>query len=415
MEIIAERCAGLDVHHENVVACAVVGRGPRASKHTKEFSAHAQGLAELRTWLHGHGCTHVAMEGTGVYWLPVYAALEGHFQIIVGNAHHMKNVPGRKTDVLDAKWIGELVRHGLIRPSYVPPRQLRELRILTRYRSRLVHAQSAERNRVLKHLAASGLKLSTVATDVFGVSGMLMLRALAEGKQTAEQIARLARGTLKRKIPALTLALEGLLGEQQRHVLAGHLALLDTYAARMASVQAKIDAALSPYEPEIALLKTIPGVSDIVTAVILAEIGPDMSHWPNTAALSCWIGVSPGNFESAGRRASGRTPPGNRYLKTALVEAALAAAHSKGSYLSDKYFRLRARRGHGRAAMAIAHKLAIAIYHVLKFRQPYRELGGDYLDRQAGDRLVKQLTARLNRLGYDVRPQAPDAAINHAS
>ncbi len=411
MEIIAERCAGLDVHYEQVVASVIIGSGTHPVVHTKEFAAHSRGLAELRGWLLAHGCTHVAMEGTGVYWLPVYAALEDHFEVLVGNAHHIKNVPGRKTDIKDAQWIAKLHRHGLISPSYVPPRPLRALRTLTRYRARLLHARAAQRNRVLGHLAASGLTLSTVATDVFGVSGMLMLRALVEGKQSAEQIAELARGVLRRKIPALTLALEGLLSEQQRHVLAGLLELLEAYEVSLAAVQAKIDVALTPSAAEMALLQTIPGVSDVVAAVFLAEAGPLMTPWPTSAAFSSWVGVCPGNHQSAGKRGSGRTAPGNVHLKTVLVEAALAASHCKDGYLRDKYFRLKARRGHGRAALAIAHKIAVIAYHVLRDRQGYRDLGSDYLDQRAGEHLVKQLTHRLARLGYDVRlTPKPEAA-----
>lgn len=416
MQPILERCAGLDVHDAVIVACAAIGAADRRpEKFHREFPAHRKGLFALRDWLLSLGCTHVLMEGTGIYWLPVYAALEGALQLVVGNAHHLKNVPGRKTDMKDAEWLAELLRLGLVRPSFVPPKPIRELRILTRYRAKLVQARSSERNRLLKLLAAAGIKLSSVATDVFGVSGMLMLNALAEGTKTVDEIAQLARGLLRRKIPQLTLVLEGLLDSHHRGTLASHLTLLARYDERVAAVEAAIALKLSPYQAEVDLLCTIPGVDVRAAATVLAEIGPDMSHWPSSDAISFWAGVCPGNRESAGKRSSGRTTQGNRYLKTALVEAAHGAAHTKHGYLREKYYRLKARQGAGKAAMAIAHKILVAAYHMLRDGQPYRDLGDAFLDRLHETRTAQQLVRRLERLGYSVTiehstPSAPAAA-----
>jgi len=343
------------------------------------------------------------MESTGVYWKPVYAILEDAFEIIVGNAHHIKNVPGRKTDVRDSEWIADLVRHGLIAKSFVPPKPIRELRNLLRYRRKLVESRSAERNRLLKLLETANIKLASVASDVFGVSGMLMLREIVRGESTPEQMAQLARRRLRNRVDDLVLALDGRVEEHHRFLLGLQISRLEQADADVARLDQRIDERLNPYTESHARLTHIPGVDRVLAAVIIAEIGLDMSVFHSVNHLAAWAGVCPGNNESAGKRKNGRVRKGNVHLKTALVEAANAAAHKKGSYLKDKFFRLKARRGHKRSAMAIARKILIAAYHMLSTGASYRDLGEAYLDHLSRDSVRANLVRRLERLGYDVQ------------
>ena len=350
------------------------------------------------------------MESTGVYWKPVYAILEGGaLEIVVANAHHVKKVPGRKTDVKDAEWIADLLCHGLLRSSFVPPKPIRELRDLTRYRRKLVESQTAERNRLLKLLETANIKLASVATDVFGVSGRLMLRALIEGTTTTQEMANLAQRKLRKKIPALETALEGKLEEHHRFLLRLQLDRLETAERDLAILEQRIQEKLQPYEAQVTLLDEIPGVDWTLAAVIIAELGVDMKVFENVAQLASWTGVSPGNNESAGKCKSGRIPKGNVYLKTALVEAATAAARTKGTYLRYKFYRLKARRGYKRAIVAVAHKILVAIYHMLSHRVCYNELGDLYLDKLNKHHLTRNLIHRLERLGYTVKLE-PKAA-----
>jgi transposase len=342
------------------------------------------------------------MESTGVYWRPVYAVLEGHFELIVGNAKHIRNVPGRKTDVKDSEWIADLVRHGLIAKSFVPPRPLRELRELLRYRRKLTESQTAERNRLLKLLETANIKLASVASDVFGVSGRAMLRALIAGEASPEAMADLARGQLRRKRADLILALDGRLEEHHRYLLAVQLRRLEAIEADIAGLDQRIGERLEPYSAPHALLMQIPGVDWVVAAVLIAEIGVDMSVFLSVYHLSAWAGVCPGSYESAGRQKSGRARKGNVHLRTMLVGAAISAAKTKGSYLKDKYHRLKARRGALRAALAIAHKILVSAYHMLAKNLPYRDLGEAYLDQIGQTRTVANLKRRLERLGYRV-------------
>jgi transposase len=403
MRIIVERGCGLDIHQETVVACVLRGlAGDRPTREVRTFATHTRALEELREWLIGLGVTHVGMESTGVYWRPVYAVLEGHFDLIVGNARHIRNVPGRKTDVKDAEWIADLVRHGLIAKSFVPPKPLRELRELMRYRRKLVESQAAERNRLLKLLETANIKLASVASDVFGVSGMAMLKALIAGATSAEAMADLARGQLRRKHAALVLALDGHIEEHHRFLLGLQLGRIETIAPDIAELDRRATERVQPYAVELALLVQIPGVDWVAAVAILAEIGTDMSVFLSAFHLAAWAGVCPGNHESAGKQRSGRTRKGNVHLKTILVGAAISASRKKGSYLKDKYYRLKTRRGALRAALAIAHKILIAIYHMLSKGVGYQDLGEAYLDRVRQTRTVATLKHRLERLGFQV-------------
>jgi len=328
--------------------------------------------------------------------------LEGAFHIVVANAQQVKKVPGRKTDVKDAEWLADLLCHGLLRSSFVPPQPIRELRDLTRYRRKLVESQATERNRLLKLLESANIKLASVATDVFGVSGRLMLRAMIAGKASAKEMADLAKGLLRKKIPQLELALEGRLEEHHRFLLKLQLDRLEAAEKDLAILERRIQEKLNPYVAQLTLLQEIPGVDWTLAAVIIAELGVDMSVFPTVTQLTSWAGMCPGNNESAGKRKSGRIPKGNVYLKTALVEAANAAAKAKGTYLRDKFYRLKARRGYKRATVAVAHKILVAIYHMLSQNVPYNDLGDLYLDKLNKHHLTRNLIHRLERLGYSV-------------
>ena len=406
MQTLVERGCGLDVHQATVVACLlIVLKNGRVQKQVRTFGTTTRELMGLREWLLSESCTHVAMESTGVYWKPIYAILEGAFEIIVANAQHVKKVPGRKTDVKDAEWIADLLCHGLLRPSFVPPSPIRELRDLTRYRRKLVESRTAERNRLLKLLETANIKLASVATDVFGVSGLLMLHALVEGKATAQEMAELAKKQLRKKIPELELALEGKVEEHHRFLLRVQLRRLRTVEEDLGILEQRIQEKLKPYAAQFTLLQEIPGIDETLAAAIIAELGVDMGVFESVSQLSSWAGVCPGNNESAGKRRSSRIPKGNVYLKTALVEAANSAAKAKGTYLRDKFYRLKARRGYKRAAVAVGHKILVAIYHMLSHQVCYNELGDVYLDNLNKHHVTRNLVNRLERLGYAVTLQ----------
>lgn len=403
MQVLIERGCGLDVHQATVVACLfLVGKDGRVQKQMRTFGTTTRELVNLREWLLRNGCTHLAMESTGVYWKPVYMILEGALEIVVANAQHVKKVPGRKTDVKDAEWLADLLCHGLLRSSFVPPKPIRELRDLTRYRRKLVQSQAAERNRLLKLLESANIKLASVASDVFGVSGRLMLRALIEGKASPQEMAELAKKQLRKKIPELELALEGRVEEHHRFLLKVQLDRLESVEKDLEVLEQRMHQKLEPYTAQLALLDEIPGVDWTLAAVIIAELGVDMSVFDNVSHLASWAGVCPGNNESAGKRKSSRIPKGNVYLKSALVEAAHSAAKAKGTYLRDKFYRLKARRGYKRAAVAIAHKILTAIYHMLSQQVSYNDLGDLYLDKLNKHHLTRNLVHRLERLGYTV-------------
>jgi transposase len=402
MEAIVERCCGLDVHQATVVACLMAGRADQRPKKTlRTFATTMPDLLELGQWLAAEGCTHVAMESTGVYWKPVYAMLEDTFEVVVGNARHIRNVPGRKTDVKDAEWIADLLRHGLIAKSFVPPPDIRELRDLVRYRRRLVDDRVKVRNRVLKLLETANIKLSTVLSDVFGVSGMAMLRGIARGEADETSLAALARGALRKKIPAIERAVTGRVAAHHRLLLTVQLEQLDLVEKQLVLLDTEIEARLTPYRAVCERVGALPGFGAVNTARVLAEVGTDMAAFRSEHHLASWAAICPGNHESAGKQSHGTARRGNIYLKTALVEAAQVAVKKKGSYVRAKFRRLTARRGYKRAIVAIAHKLLIALYHVVKGAN-FHDLGEEYLDKLDEQRTANSLVRRLKKLGYHV-------------
>ena len=407
MEVVAARCAGLDVHQATIVACALLGEGSKPVKRRSQFSTMAGGLEALAAWLAGLGVTHVCMEATGVYWMPIYAALEAHggFEVIVANAQHIKNLPGHKSDIKDADWLANLTRHGLVRGSFIPDQPFRDLRDLTRYRRTLVEVQASERHRLIKLLEAADIKLASVMTDVFGASGRAILRALIAGERDAGVMAKLARGRLRGKQDALCQALAAPLPDHRRKMLAMQLARVEAAEADIARLDAEIRQHLQPYAAQVELLVTIPGINWVVAATIIAEIGTDLSRFPTAAHLAAWAGTCPGSRESAGKHKPARARQGNPYLKTALCNAATSAAHKRGSYLRAKYYKLRARIGGGKAALAIAHKLLVSIFHMLTRNVPYRDLGETYLDTINAKRAANHFVQRLKAIGYHVTIQ----------
>jgi transposase len=403
MQPLIERGCGLDVHQATVVACLLlISRNGKVRKQMQTCGTTTRELLSLRRWLLSEGSTHVAMESTGIYWKPVYAILEGALEIVVANAQHVKKVPGRKSDAKDAEWLADLLCHGLLRSSFVPPKPIRELRDLTRYRRKLVESQTAERNRLLKLLETTNIKLASVACDVFGVSGQLMLKALLEGKSSPQEMAQLAKRRLRSKIPELELALEGNLEQHHRFLLRLQLDRLQAVEQDLITLEQHIQEKLQPYAAQLALLQEIPGVDWTLAALIIAELGVDMSVFHSVSQLASWAGVCPGTNESAGKRKSSRIPKGNVYLKTGLVEAANAASRAKGTYLRDKFYRLKARRGYKRATIAVAHKILVAIYHMLSQQVSYNDLGDLYLDKLNKSHLTHNLVHGLERLGYVV-------------
>jgi transposase len=410
MDVLLAICCGLDIHRDTIVACLLKGSPHRKPhKQIRTFGTTTRELLALRDWLLSEGCTHVGMESTGVYWKAVYAILEVDFDLTVGNAHHIKNVPGRKTDVKDAEWIADLLRHGLIQKSFVPDEPIRELRDLLRYRRKVVEARSAERNRVIKLLEQANIKLASVASDVFGVSGMLMIKALIGGEASADEMAQLAKGRMRSKVEQLVPALEGRLGEHHRFLLAMQVRRLEQMDADVEELEQRIEAKLAPFAHEHALLCQIPGVDWVVAAVLIAELGVDMSVFGSAGRAAAWAGVAPGNYESAGKKTKAAARKGNVFLTSTLVEAAQAASRAKGTYLRDKFHRLKARRGYKRALVAIAHKILVSAYHMLANGVDYNDLGEQYLDRLDTTRIAANLVRRLERLGYEVSVHAPAA------
>jgi transposase len=403
MDILHPHCAGLDVHKDTVVACVrhCTPQG-KVTQQTRTFPTHTTALLSLLDWLQAEAVSHAAMESTGVYWKPVFHLLEGHLELLLVNAHHVKQVPGRKTDVKDAAWLAELLQHGLLRASFVPPAPIRDLRDLTRQRTSLAKEKATTANRIQKVLEDANIKLASVATDILGESSRAMLRALIAGATDPEQLADLARRRLRAKIPQLQLALQGRVTDHHRFLLQLHLEHVEHLEALMGRLSARIEELLAPFAEAAERLQTIPGISERLAEMLVAEIGTDMSRFPTAEHLASWAGMCPGNDESAGKRRSGRIPPGNRWLKQALIQAAWAASHTKDTYLSAQYHRLARRRGRKRAAVALGHTLLVIVYYVLRRGVEYQELGANYLDDLASDRLTKQLVRRLERLGHKV-------------
>ncbi|MGB9920727.1 MAG: IS110 family transposase [Moorellales bacterium] len=406
MEVVYERCCGLDVHKKSVTACIITPEG----KEIRTFGTMTEDLLALVDWIKDKGCTCVAMESTGVYWKPIYNLLElAEIETLVVNAQHIKAVPGRKTDVKDAEWIADLLRHGLLRGSYIPSREQRELRELVRYRRSLIEERTREANRLQKVLEGANIKLSSVASDILGASGRAMLEALVRGEANAEMLAGLAKGRLKEKHGELKQALRGLVGPHQRMLIAAQLEHIEFLERQIARLSEEIAGRMRPFEEELALLDTVPGVGRRLAEEILAETGTNMERFPTAAHLSSWAGMAPGNNESAGKQKSGRTRKGNKALRAALTEAARAAARSKHTYLSASYHRIAARRGANRAAIAVGHAILVIAYHILKRRQPYIELGANYLDERKKQAVLHHTVKKLQDLGYEVRIE-PKAA-----
>ncbi len=414
MDIVHTHCGGLDVHKKTVVAAMIVpDPNGGLQKETRSFGTMTTDLLALSDWLLEHGVTHVAMESTGEYWKPVFNILENNFEVFLVNAQHIKAVPGHKTDVKDSEWIAELLRHGLLKASFVPPLGQRELRELTRYRSTFVKERATLVNRVQKVLESANIKLASVATDVTGVSGRAILQALLEGKSTPEEMAELAKGRMREKREPLAKALEGCVKPHHRFVLTELLCQIDGLDESILRFDEQIQEYCRPFEEAVELLDTIPGIARETAEIIIAEIGTDMSRFPSADHLASWAGVAPGNNESAGKRRSGKTTKGNHALGVALNHAANAASHTKNTYLSTQYHRLAARRGKKKAIVALEHSILIIAYHIIQRREPYHDLGSDYFDKRRPEATAQRLVKRLEHLGFQVslqQMQAPVAA-----
>jgi transposase len=402
VQVIYERCCGLDVHKRTITGCVLKWLRGAWQKEIRQFGTTTKDLLALSDWLVGEGCTHVAMESTGVYWKPVYNILEGQFELLVVNAQHLKAVPGRKTDVRDAEWIAELLAHGLLRGSFVPPANVRELRDFTRYRTSLVRDRARTINRLQKVLEDANIKLANVVTDIHGVSARLMLEALVAGERDAQQLANLAKGRLKGKREQLVEALCGRLKPHQSFLIAEHLAQIDYLEEAIERLSQQIEERLRPFEQEMALLDTIPGVNRRTAEVLWAETGGDMSRFASARHLASWAGMCPGNNESAGKRRTGRTRKGSPWLRHCLIEAAHGAGRTKNKYLSSQYHRIGARRGKKKALVAVGHSILVIAYHVLTRKQAYSDLGANYFDERDRQAVTKRCLSRLQRLGYKV-------------
>lgn len=404
MKVIVERCAFLDVHRDSVVACARTpdGGGGRREE-VAEFGTTTSQLLRLGDWLVERDVAVVGMEATGVYWKPVHWVLEDLIaEVWVINARHMRNVPGRKTDVADAAWGAQLLEHGLVRPSFVPPRATRELRDLTRYRKAVIEERARETQRLHRVLEDAGVKLSSVASSVLTRSGREMIDALIAGQHDPEVLAEMAKGRMRSKIPALQDALAGRFNAHHGRLCRAMLGRIDQASATIDELTDQIEVLLDPDEAAVSLLVEIPGVSHRLAQVILAEIGTDMSRFPTSGHLASWAGMCPGNHRSAGKSRTGRTRDGDRWLRTALVEAAHAAARTKDSYLAAQYAQIRSRRGSSRAAVAVGHSILVIAWNLLSTGETYTDLGRDYFDRRRSQSLQRRLVARLEALGHKV-------------
>jgi transposase len=403
MDTTVARGAGIDVHQGTMV---VTVRVPSAdggrSVTTQTFGTMTTDLLAIRDWLQTAGVTHVAMESTGIYWRPLYYLLEEAFTVLLVNMQHLKHVPGRKSDVRDSEWLAQLLEWGLLRSSLVPPQPIRDLRDVTRYRKRQIEDRAQEVNRLLRLLEDAGIKLASVATDVMGVSGRAMMAALLQGQSDPAALADLARGRLRQKLPALREALQGRFRTHHAFLLTQILAKIEFLEETIERLSTAIEEQLRPFEAEIALLTTIPGVARRNATTIFAETGGDMSRFPSAAHLCSWAAICPGQNESAGKRRSSKLRDGNRYLRGALLEANLAATRAKGTALQARYYRIKRHRGHKRAAVATAHQILEISYFLLRDKVTYRELGTDYFDRRDRDRTMRRNVKQLEALGYTV-------------
>jgi transposase len=403
MEKVFACCAGLDVHKESVEVCVRrIESNGHVHHETRHWDTMTRDLLAMANWMTGEGVTHVAMESTGVFWRPIYNILEGRFTMLLVNARHLKQVPGRKSDVRDCQWIAQLLQYGLLKGSFIPPRSQRELRDLTRHRTQLVEEKSRTTNRIHKISEDANIKLSSVATDVLGLSGRAMLEALIQGEENPVKLADLARRKLRGKIPELEKALEGHLTEHHRFMLQLLCKQLVQQEELIAELDRKIEEQTRPFAPEIDRLDAVPGVDRRVAEVVLAEVGADMNPFPTHQNLASWAGMCPGNEVSAGKRQRRRITPGNRWLKRTLAQAAWAASRTKNSYLASQYRRLAGRRGRKRALIAVGHSMLVIFYHMFKAGKSYADLGGDFFDRLDPQRLTRYYVKRLECLGHKV-------------
>ncbi|MCY9698124.1 IS110 family transposase [Paenibacillus alginolyticus] len=407
MQVLIERACGLDVHKKTITACIVTPEG----KEIKTFHTHTVYLLQLIDWMKEHRCTHVAMESTGVFWKPIVNLLEAEdIQYLVVNAAHMKAVPGRKTDVKDAEWIADLLRHGLLTASYIPDRNQRELRELVRYRRSLIQERAREHNRVQKVLEGANIKLASVATDIMGLSSRDMMNAMINGEEDPEKLASFARGVMKKKKEELELSLRGKMSAHQRLMLKTMLTHVDFLNEQITELDAEVAKRLDPFQEDIDRLDTIPGIARRTAEQILAEIGTNVgSRFPSAAHLCSWIGLVPGHNESAGKRKPSKTRKGNKYLRSALLEASQSVCRSD-NYLGALYRRIATRKGGRKAAVAVAHAIMKIAYHLLTRNEDYRDLGADYFEKRQQDFIVKQSVRRLENLGFTVTIAAPNAS-----
>jgi transposase len=404
MQVVYERCCGVDVHKQTVVACVIVldAKG-QVRKETRTFATLTDDLEALAGWLRTWGVTHVAMESTGVYWKPVFNLLDGRFEVLVVNAQHLKKLSGRKTDVQDAEWIADLLRHGLLRGSFIPSALLRDLRDLTRYRTKLTDERKSEVNRLHKVLEDANLKLASVATDVMGVTGRAILNELVHGRTDPATLAALAKGRLRQKRDLLEKALVGRLRPHHCFLLAQHLSHIDFLDEAIAQLDAQIEAQLRPFQATLDRWDGLPGINRRLAEIIVAEIGIDLQPFEDAEHLASWAGMCPGNNESAGRRKSGKTRQGSKWLRRALIEAAQGAARTKNKYYQSLYRRLAARRGKRRAMVAVGHSLLVTGYHLITRQQTYQDLGANYFDERDRAGVRRRAVRRLEQLGFQVQ------------
>jgi transposase len=411
MRIIYKRCCGLDVHKKVIVACLLLLEPDgELRREIRKFGTMTQDLLELLDWLQQAGCTHVAMESTGVYWKPIYNILEGHLEVVVVNAQHLKGVPGRKTDVLDADWLAECFQLGLLKASFIPPAPVRELRDLTRYRTSLIRERARTANRLQKVLEDANIKLASVVTDIQGVSAWAMLEAIVEGTTDPVALADLAKGLLRKKREQLVAALSGRVKPHHRFLIAEHLSQIEYLEESIQRISAEVAERLRPFDLAVKRLDSIPGISQQIAEVLLAEMGWDMSRFPTDKNLASWAGMCPGNNESAGKRRNGKTRKGSRWLRHALIEAAHGAARTKNKYLKTQYHRVAAHRGKKKALVAVGHSILIISYHLLTRGQEYSDLGANYFDERDRSAVQRRCVKRLEKLGYSVQLQQTSVA-----